>query len=51
MSTAHSIQEINKPRHAVCCKVLNLLLQVGLASSVSPWLKPIAFDSEERDPF
>jgi hypothetical protein len=35
----------------VCCNVLNLLVQVGLAPGVPPWLKPIALNPEEKDLF
>jgi len=33
---------ISFPANAVCCKVLNLLSQVGPDPETPPWLRPIA---------
>ncbi len=39
------------PAYAVCCKVLNLLSQVGPDPETPPWLRPIAlFLYGVRDP-
>jgi len=44
------IPEKGNPAHAVCCKVLNLLSQVGPDPETPPWLRPIALFLKDGEP-